>query len=84
MFLRRLVTQAAEGTVVAKDGERPSEEACTVARGILLVEGEGEEKQNYEESVQSSQGTSSMMVCREVLRVSAGKERLISGALGLI
>lgn len=25
MFLRRLVTQAAEGTVVAKDGERPSE-----------------------------------------------------------
>lgn len=44
MFLRWLVTQAAEGTAVTKDGKRLSEEACKVARGILLVEGEKEMK----------------------------------------
>lgn len=46
MFLRWLVTQAAEGTAMTKDRKRLSEEACKVARGILLVEGEGDEKQN--------------------------------------
>lgn len=51
MFLRWVAIQAAERTGVAKDRKRTSGEAWKVARGILLVGGEEDEKQSCEESI---------------------------------
>lgn len=52
MFLRRVVTQAAEGIGVTTNMERPSGEASMVAGGMLLVEEEGDKSRACGESLE--------------------------------
>lgn len=75
MFLRLVVTQAAEETGVATALERPSGEVLKVAEGMLLVEGEGDRSRACGESPEPASETGSGTVSDEGVRASTGEEK---------